>query len=45
LPEAITEEKNGDLLLQYTETIPLLVAAIKEQQALIQALETRIAEL
>ena len=45
LPEAITEEKNGDLLLQYTETIPLLVAGIKEQQALIQALETRIAAL
>jgi len=49
LPEAVTviqnadnDEDNGKLMLSYTETIPLLVAAIKEQQAIIQTLTDRI---
>jgi hypothetical protein len=43
LPEAVTEldDEQKTLILQYTEVIPLLVAAIKEQQALITALTTR----
>jgi len=45
LPEAVVEATDGSLILQYTETIPLLVAAIKEQQALITALTARVAAL
>ena len=47
LPEAVTEldDEQKTLILQYTETIPLLVAAIKEQQTLIIALTTRITAL
>jgi hypothetical protein len=45
LPEAVVENKDGDLILQYTDTIPLLVAAIKEQQAIIQTLTDRITAL
>ena len=44
LPEAVFEEQ-GTLMLQYTDVIPLLVAAIKEQQTIIKALETRIQTL
>jgi hypothetical protein len=45
LPEAVGENDDGDLLLQYTETIPLLVAAIKEQQAQITELKAEVAAL
>lgn len=45
LPEAVNENENGKLGLQYTDTIPLLVAAIKEQQALITQLTARITAL
>jgi len=51
LPEAVTEGRNSKddeteyLQVAYTEVIPLLVAAIKEQQALITALTTRITAL
>jgi len=47
LPEAVTvqEDEFGTLGVQYTEVIPLLVAAIKEQQAIITALTTRITAL
>jgi len=45
LPEAVVENKDGELLLQYTEIIPLLVAAIKEQSALITQLTARITAL
>ena len=45
LPEAVVETDAGDLILQYTETIPLLVAAIQEQQALITDLRARVAQL
>ena len=34
-----------ELSVRYTETIPLLVAAIKEQQALITTLQTQVAAL
>jgi len=44
LPEAVTiqDDENKTLWLQYTETIPLLVAAIQEQQAIITDLKARI---
>jgi hypothetical protein len=47
LPEAVTEleDEQQTLILQYTEVIPLLVAAINEQQALITSLTARIAAL
>jgi hypothetical protein len=47
LPEAVNiqDQETGTLGMSYTDTIPLLVAAIKEQQALITALTTRITAL
>ena len=47
LPEAVDVQTDeiGTLGLRYTEVIPLLVAAIQEQQQMIQALEARIAAL
>jgi hypothetical protein len=48
LPEAVFESTNNDesvLGLAYTDTIPLLVAAIKEQQAIIQQLQADVAAL
>jgi hypothetical protein len=47
LPEAVTvqEDEAETLGIQYTEVIPLLVAAIKEQQDMITALTTRIEAL
>ena len=45
LPEAVTENAEGYLGLAYTETIPLLVAAIKEQQAMIEELKQEVAAL
>ena len=47
LPEAVNiqDVETGTLGMSYTDTIPLLVAAIKEQQAIIQSLTTRITAL
>jgi hypothetical protein len=45
LPEVISEDTEGYLGVRYTETIPLLVAAIQEQQEMIKALKTRIQAL
>jgi hypothetical protein len=47
LPEAVNVQNDeiGTLGLAYTDTIPLLVAAIQEQQALIKDLTTRLAAL
>jgi hypothetical protein len=48
LPEAVSEtEQNGETVLgvAYTDTIPLLVAAIKEQQSIISKLTNRITAL
>jgi hypothetical protein len=47
LPEAVdvAADEQGTLSLRYTDTIPLLVAAIQEQQALIQTLTARVAAL
>jgi len=47
LPEAVNVQNDeiGTLGLAYTDVIPLLVAAIKEQQALITALTARITAL
>ncbi len=52
LPEAVNENQDGKLGLQYTDVIPLLVAAIKEQQTIIQtqadtitAMEARLTAL
>jgi hypothetical protein len=47
LPEAVNQldDEIGTLGLQYTDVIPLLVAAVKEQQALITTLTDRITAL
>jgi len=45
LPEAVDDTDPNKLGVRYTEVIPLLVAAIKEQQALIQALTERLSAL
>jgi len=47
LPEAVNiqDPETGTLGMSYTDTIPLLVAAIKEQQALIVALQADVAAL
>jgi hypothetical protein len=45
LPEAVDDTDENELSLRYTETIPLLVAAIQEQQALIESLTARITTL
>ena len=45
LPEAVDATDEDNLGVRYTETIPLLVAAIKEQQETITALTARIEQL
>ena len=47
LPEAVSvrDDEEKTLGVQYTDTIPLLVAALKEQQALILSLTARITAL
>ena len=45
LPEAVNENSDGKLGLQYTDVIPLLVAAIQEQQTMIEELKTKVAAL
>ena len=45
LPEAVDATNPDKLGIQYTEVIPLLVAAIKEQQAIINDLKARIETL
>jgi len=42
LPEAVGRSSDGFLSLRYTEVIPLLVAAIKEQQIMIDDLKSKI---
>jgi hypothetical protein len=45
LPEAVAVTPNGKLGMSYTDTIPLLVAAIKEQQQMIEELKAKVAAL
>jgi hypothetical protein len=45
LPEAVDASNENELGLSYTGVVPLLVAAIKEQQALITQLTARITAL
>jgi hypothetical protein len=45
LPEAIDESLEGTLLLRYQDAIPVLTAAIQEQQAIITDLKSRIETL
>ena len=45
LPEAVNLDTNGKLGLNYQDLVPVLVAAIKEQQALITQLQADVAAL
>ena len=42
LPEAVNTDKNGHLGLNYTDTIPLLVAAIQELKAELDAIKAKL---
>jgi hypothetical protein len=43
--QVISQDENGKLGMAYTETIPVLLKAIQEQQTIIELLETRITAL
>jgi hypothetical protein len=43
--QVVSQDENGNLGMQYTETIPVLLKAIQEQQALIESLTARITAL
>jgi len=43
--QVISQDENGKLGMAYTETIPVLLKAIQEQQTLIESLEARITAL
>jgi hypothetical protein len=45
LPEAVTEDSDGMLGMAFDHIVPLLTAAIKEQQVLISNLAARLAAL
>ena len=45
VPEAVDIDDKGILSVRYTELIPLMIAAIQEQQALIESLTTRLTVL
>ena len=44
-PNVVVHDEGGELSMKYTETIPVLLKAIQEQQATIEALTARIAAL
>jgi hypothetical protein len=44
-PEVVATDTDGTLGMNYTETIPVLLKAIQEQQAIIEALTARVAAL
>jgi hypothetical protein len=43
--QVVSQDYNGNLGMQYTETIPVLLKAIQEQQVLIESLTARITTL
>jgi hypothetical protein len=43
--QVVSQDYNGNLGMQYTETIPVLLKAIQEQQTLIESLTARITTL
>jgi hypothetical protein len=43
--QVVSQDNNGNLGMKYTETIPVLLKAIQEQQALIEAQATTITDL
>ncbi|EAY29654.1 tail fiber domain-containing protein [Microscilla marina] len=45
LPEAVAKDEKGFLSVNYSEVVPLLVEAMKEQQAKIDALENALNDL
>ena len=45
LPESVDDSNPDKLGVQYTDVIPLLVASIKEQQAIITQLQADVAAL
>jgi hypothetical protein len=45
LPEVVRETSKGEKSISYTELIPLLIEAVKEQQGIIEELKAKIQEL
>jgi hypothetical protein len=45
LPEVVKENPDGDKSVSYTEIIPVLIEAVKEQQKVIEELKAKIKEL
>lgn len=45
LPEIVREDHNGDKAVAYTELIPILIEAVKEQQKMIEDQKVKIAAL
>jgi hypothetical protein len=43
--QVVSQDNNGNLGMKYTETIPVLLKAIQEQQTIIESLEARITAL
>ena len=44
-PNVVTKDEEGTLSMKYTETIPVLLKAIQEQQAMIEELKAEVAAL
>ncbi len=44
-PNVVTKDEDGTLSMKYTETIPVLLKAIQEQQAMIETLQAEVAAL
>jgi len=45
LPEVVKESPNGEKSVSYTELIPVLIEAVKEQQKVIEELKAEVKQL
>ena len=45
MPTLVRESRSGEIAVNYTGLIPVLLEAIKEQQGQIEQMQRRIAEL
>ena len=45
LPEVVKESPNGEKSVSYTELIPVLIEAVKEQQKMIEGLKAEVKQL
>ncbi len=45
MPEVVKESPNGEKSVAYTELIPVLIEAVKEQQKMIEGLKAEVKQL